>query len=230
MKGVWRALTGWGAQTKPRPSSEGRGVCKAPSKLEKVIDGEAMPEFVLNVQDIDEAGKSFDFPVTRSWLVSVLGDTEVRPGDDVDGELTLRAHKQGVDVVLDGRVKAALVADCARCLEDTRIDVDSRFAALLSARTSEVRPEPGEVELTPEDLERHYYNGEQIVLDEAVREHLLLEVPMQLLCDETCTGIDVPSEVSGPADLNAKSNGENGVDPRLAPLMKLVDKVSTEES
>ena len=64
----------------------------------------------------------------------------------------------------------------------------------------------------------------------AVREHLLLEVPMQLLCDDTCTGIEVPSEVSGPADLHAKSNGENGVDPRLAPLMKLVDKVSTEES
>lgn len=188
-----------------------------------------MPEFVLNVQDIDEAGKSYDFPVTQAWLDSVLGDTDVRPGSEADGALTLRAHKQGVDVVLDGWVKASLIAECARCLEDTPITVDSRFAALLTARTAEVRPEPDEVELTPEDLDRDFYTGEQIVLDEAVREHLLLEVPMQLLCDEGCAGITVPEEIAGPADLRTNENGKV-VDPRLAPLMKLVGKVPTEES
>jgi uncharacterized protein len=189
-----------------------------------------MPEFVLNVQDLDEAGKHYDFPVRLDWLASVLAGTDVEADVHApEGRLDLRAHKQGADVVLRGRVSAALVTECSRCLNEAHIPVDTELTSLLTARRPELRPAPDEVELTPEDLDREFFTGDRIVLDDVVREHLLLEVPIKPLCAEDCPGIPVPATVAGPADLAASSDAE-GIDPRLAPLLKLAGKlVPTEE-
>lgn len=191
-----------------------------------------MPEFVLNVQDIDEAGKTYDFPVRTAWLVSILRDTEVTGDADApEGRFELRAHKQGADVVVRGHLDAALVVECSRCLEPARIPVSTDVVSLLTARGEHLRPEPDEVELSPEDLDREFFSGERIVLDDIVREHLLLEVPIQPLCSPDCAGIPVPAAVAGPSDLRVAAGG-TAVDPRLAPLLKLVGntkKSPTEE-
>ena len=187
-----------------------------------------MAEFVLKTQDLDEAGKDFTFPVTRAWLARVLSETDVQPNEDApEGQLSFRAHKQGADVVVQGRVTADLVTECARCLDDATIAIDAELVSLFVARGAELRPEPDEVELTPEDLEREFYSGDEIVLDDVVRENLLLEVPIKPLCDEECTGIPVPAAVAGPADLRASAQGS--VDPRFAPLLKLVGKLDPTE-
>lgn len=189
-----------------------------------------MSEFVLNVQDIDEDGKSYDFPVRQAWLASVLAGTDVvADADAPEGRFELRAHKQGVDVVVHGRLESALVTPCSRCLEPARVPVDIAVTSLFTARGAQLRPEPDELELTPEDLDRDFFAGERIVLDDIVREHLLLEVPIKPLCSEECTGIPVPAAVAGPSDLRAV--GPGGIDPRLAPLLKLVGNQSepTEE-
>jgi uncharacterized protein len=195
---------------------------------------QAMPEFVLNVQDIDESGKSYDFPVRAAWLASVLKDTDVR-GDDAapEGRFELSAHKQGADVIVHGQLRASLLVECSRCLEPARIAVRTSVSSLLTARGAALRPEPDELELTPEDLDREFFTGERIELDDIVREHLLLEVPIKPLCSEDCTGIPVPAAVAGPRDLRAVGPGgtdPRGIDPRLAPLLKLVgSKSPTEE-
>jgi uncharacterized protein len=204
-----------------------------------------MAELVLNVQDIDETGKDYDFPVTHAWLTTVLVDTDVSPRHgEPEGHLSLHAHKQGVDVVLVGRLRASLTTPCARCLEDAVVEVDAELGALITARAPEpkpgksgkpgpkkhekLRPVPDALELTPEDLVRDFYTGDTIVLDDVVREHLLLEVPIQPLCGEDCPGIPVPTAVSGPADLSRDPSAP-GVDPRLAPLMNLVGKLKPTE-
>ena len=187
-----------------------------------------MAEFVLRVQDLDEAGKDYSFSVTRDWLARVLADTDVAAAEEADdGSLEFHAQKQGEDVVVHGRLKAHLVAECARCLSDAAIDVDMDFGGLFTARGANLRPEPDEVDLTPEDLEREFYSGDEIVLDDVVRENLLLEVPIKPLCDEACEGIEVPADVAGPDDLRASAEG--GVDPRFAPLLKLVGQMKPTE-
>lgn len=188
-----------------------------------------MAEFVLDVHDISEAGKSYDFAVRREWLASVLADTGVSVASDAaDGKLTLRAHRQGEDIVVVGHVTSTLVTACARCLEDAVIPVDTSISSLLTARGANLRAEPDELELTPEDLDRDFYSGDKIVLDDSVREHLLLEVPIKPLCRGGCLSIPIPESIKGPADLKSASRVD-GVDPRLAPLLSLVDKLPTEE-
>ncbi len=179
-------------------------------------------EFVLHVPDIDEAGKHYHFPVRREWLTSVLKGTEVSADEQApEGELDIRVHKQGADILLRGHVTVGLVTECARCLAPAKIKADADLTSLLTARGSDLRPEPDEVELTPEEIEREFFTGDQIVLDEVVREHLLLEVPIKPLCTEDCPGIPVPAAVAGPVETTG------GVDPRLAPLLKLVEKTKS---
>lgn len=183
-----------------------------------------MPELVLNVHDLDEGGKSYDFPLGREWLDRALGGTDVTA--EAEGRFELVARKQGADVVVHGHLVASLTTECSRCLEPAHIPVDAQVTSLLTARRPELRPEPDEADLTPEDLDREFFTGDTIVLDSVVREHLLLEVPIQPLCSDACTGIPVPADVAGPADLRAAAGG---VDPRLAPLLKLVGKTPAEE-
>ena len=192
----------------------------------------AMAQLVINVHDIDEIGRDFTFPLTRAWLEGALAGTEVRPDLEApEGELDLHVQRQGADIVLHGRLRGAIVTECARCLGDARIPVDTAVGSLLTARGEAYRPEPDEHELTPEELDREFFTGERIVLDDMVREHLLLEVPIKPLCQEACPGIPVPSHVAGPADLAAPvaEASEGGVDPRLAPLLKLVGKLEPSE-
>jgi hypothetical protein len=60
------------------------------------------------------------------------------------------------------------------------------------------------------------------VLDDLVREHMVLEVPMQPLCSEQCEGIAVPEHLRPPPDVFREPGA---VDPRLAPLQRLRDNV-----
>lgn len=166
-----------------------------------------MAEFEIKVTELDAGGKDFVFPIRAVWLAAELESLgEAREGmtaPEDDGEVSVFADKTGPDVILRGRVKGAIVAPCSRCLKPARIPVDSELALLMTARGRHHRPEPGEEEMSPEEIEREFFTGDTIVLDDVVREHLLVEVPMQPLCAETCPGIPVPASVRGPDDLAA---------------------------
>lgn len=186
-----------------------------------------MAEFVLNVHDIDEDGKDYAFPLTASWLDAALADCDLRAdtssGPDV-GKVDVHAQKNGADIVVNGKVHAALVAQCNRCLADAPVSVDAALVALLTARGPGLRPEADEIELTPEDLDREFFTGDRIVLDDLVREQLILEAPMQPLCREDCPGIPVPAHLRPPPELASSDGSGRPIDPRLAPLLALKQK------
>ncbi len=57
------------------------------------------------------------------------------------------------------------------------------------------------------------YDGEHLVLDEIVRDALLLEIPMMPLCSEACPGIERPPL--------AATEGDRPIDPRFAALLSV---------
>jgi len=187
-----------------------------------------MADFVLRVADIEASGKDYSFPVTRAWMRRSLGDASLGVDEAAgDGSLDLRADRTGSDVLVSGRLRARVVAECVRCLEDAAIDVDTDVTTLFTARAESLRPEPDESE-APEEPDRELYSGEEIVLDALVREHLILEVPMQPLCRDDCGGIEIPEHVRPPADFGEEQDAD-GVDPRLAPLKELSGKLPSKE-
>lgn len=178
-----------------------------------------MSEFALNIQDLESGGKEYTFPLRREWLASALQGSDLRPDERApDGAFDVQAQKSGSDVLVQGELRGRLLTACVRCLEDAAIDVDTRIVALFSPRGGDARARADEDELDPESPDHEVFSGDEIVLDDLVREHLLLELPMQPLCSESCKGIEIPEHVRPPADFGRESSAEAGIDPRLAPL------------
>jgi uncharacterized protein len=180
-----------------------------------------MAEFSLEVNDLDEIGKDFSYPVTASWLARELdGCPGVRApvASTADGVLEVHAQKSGTDFLVRGHVTATVVADCYRCLEDVSCTVTAELTALyapapaakVAAKHAKAAakavdeadddlPEPGEVD-------QELFSGDKLVLDSLVREHVILEVPMQPLCREDCPGIPVPEHIRGPANFGEEES------------------------
>src|SRR5690606_34466112 len=97
---------------------------------------------------------------------------------------------------VQARLRVSLVAPCARCLNDVVVPVDTPITALLTPMSK--RPAfVAELELDPDDLDRDYFSGETIALDEFVREQAILEIPMKVLCPDPpgCAPIEIPAGV-----------------------------------
>ena len=173
------------------------------------------PEFAIPVRDLDAAGKPFRFPVRTAWVRGALEGTQFDPSAE-DGHLDLRVSKSGTDVVVRGNLKAGLTVPCARCLEPARVAVNEDISVLAVPATS-TRESPGakdDDDLSPEQADLIPYDGETLVLDDLVRDELLLGIPMIPLCSEACPGI---RPQLAPEDAGASA----GVDPRLRPLLRL---------
>ena len=169
------------------------------------------PEFSLPLSELDAGGKAFDFPVRTAWLRSALESTDVQTGER-DGSLSVRASKSHLDVVVHGRLLANVVVPCARCLKPAQITVDQPLSVMLvPAATLREGAKKGDEE-SLEDADVLAYTGETAVLDDLVRDEILLAIPMIPLCSEDCPGIH-PTP-NAPVE-------EKAVDPRLAPLLRL---------
>jgi uncharacterized protein len=181
-------------------------------------------EFSFPVHDLDVSGKRFRLPVRSTWLRGVLEGTEIG-ATGRDGDLDLRLSKSGSDVVVRGTLAADLLVQCSRCLERVVVPVREEVSALVvpavEARGPHSPRSPRnegdeDAELAAEDADMIAYDGETVVLDDLVRDELLLGIPMIPLCSEGCPGIR-PEQSEGEAVAS--------IDPRLRPLLGLKSKL-----
>lgn len=184
-------------------------------------------EFTIPVTDLDAGGRDYRFVVRPAWMRGALEDHEAKASDR-DGVLAVRASKSGHDVVVHGSLEAELSVPCARCLEPFRLPIHAELSVLY-VPTSKLKAEAGEGEheFSAEEADTFPYDGEKVVLDDLVRDELILEVPMIPLCSEACPGMspapgtEAQSSSSSATAANADTASEEaGVDPRLAPLLR----------
>ena len=99
-----------------------------------------------------------------------------------------RGHHQDVeDIRLVGKVEAHLEFSCARCLEPVVDDVDKSFDLIY--RPLGVDRRADEVAISEAETEIGYYQGEGLLLEDALREQVLLATPVRALCREDCKGL-----------------------------------------
>ena len=99
-----------------------------------------------------------------------------------------RGHHQDVeDIRLVGNVQAHLEFSCARCLDPVVHDVDKSFDLIY--RPLGVDRRADEVAITEAETEIGYYQGEGLLLEDALREQVLLATPVRALCREDCKGL-----------------------------------------
>jgi len=181
------------------------------------------PEFTIKTTDLDAGGKDYRLSVRAPWIRGALEGHEAT-ATAKDGLLAVRGSKSGPDVVVHGTLDATLRVPCARCLEpfDTEIHSDISVIYVPGSKVKEASAD-GEVEYTLEDAEADTlpYDGDTVVLDDLVRDELLLGVPMIPLCSEGCPGMSPAPET----DAKALSQ-EKPIDPRLAPLLAFRGKTT----
>ena len=96
-------------------------------------------------------------------------------------------HKIIQDIRIKGRLATSLELSCARCLEPVTQDVKREFDLLYRPLGADAGRD--EMSVTDAEAEISYYEGEGILLDDVVREQLLLAAPLKITCREDCKGL-----------------------------------------
>jgi len=96
-------------------------------------------------------------------------------------------HKVIKDIRVKGGLATRLESSCARCLEPIVQDVQRDFDLLYRPQGADAGRD--EISVTEAEAEISYYEGEGILLDDVVREQVLLAVPLKVTCREDCKGL-----------------------------------------
>ena len=96
-------------------------------------------------------------------------------------------HKIIQDIRLKGKLDTSLEADCARCIEPVVHKLSREFDLLYRPLGSDAGRD--ELSVTDAEAEIGYYQGEGLLLEDAVREQVLLALPLKMICREDCKGL-----------------------------------------
>jgi uncharacterized protein len=125
------------------------------------------------------------------------------------------------DIRLNGRLAGTMQLACARCLEPVEQDVRRDFDLLYRPQGADA----GEPErpVTATEAEISYYQGEGLLLEDVLREQVLLAVPLKAICREDCKGLC--PHCGKNLNLEQCSCAEPQEDPRWAALKDIRGKL-----
>jgi uncharacterized protein len=96
-------------------------------------------------------------------------------------------HEQINDIRVAGDFAAKLELLCARCLEPISRDVAKKFDLLYRPQGADAGKE--ELSVTAAEAEVSYYQGDGLLLEDVLREQVLLALPLKAICREDCKGL-----------------------------------------
>jgi uncharacterized protein len=106
-----------------------------------------------------------------------LGVEMVSVPEGAELELEVRLERVTDGVLATATVRAPLVGECARCLDLFTSATEVRFTELFSHDASD------------EDADGYLLDGDLLDLEPALRDALVLELPLAPLCAEDCPGL-----------------------------------------
>ncbi len=146
---------------------------------------------LIRVEEIKPEGLIFDLeesPEVFPALIEMNEDGNVLFENPVQIHLRVFRVQQMVEV--EGRVSTEATFSCSRCLNKFRFIIEEEFACTFARQLPEVYDEDNEEEeLQAEDLGLVLYQGDHIDLTEEIQEQVIMGLPVQPLCSETCKGL-----------------------------------------
>jgi uncharacterized protein len=103
----------------------------------------------------------------------------------------LHEHRGPRDIVADIRLRGNFAGKfqvpCARCVEPVEIPLSAEFDLIF--RPAEADSEALERSITAPETEIGYYQGDSLLLEDVLREQVLLALPVRTLCKPDCKGL-----------------------------------------
>jgi len=96
-------------------------------------------------------------------------------------------HKVIKDIRLNGELSTRVEMACARCLEPVIQDVARNFELLYRPLGADAGRE--ETSVAGTEAEISYYEGAGLLLEDVLREQILLAVPLKAICRQDCKGL-----------------------------------------
>ena len=186
-----------------------------PARTKKMTGGNTKKHsdslFTMDLEDLEKGPENIDRDIPLDWLGQEMKACEynVEP-TRAHTRMTLNASDQGV--LVSGSASVRVKTECGKCLAEIYLDLECALNSFLMPIEARQELEDRDDELTPQDLKREWYDNDTIVLDELVRDAIMLELPMNPRCSDSCPGIEMQA---------LDKNKEDYIDPRLAPLASI---------
>ena len=104
-------------------------------------------------------------------------------------ELDLRLESVMEGVLVTGTARAGAEGECVRCLEPLRHEVAADFQELFTYPDADDRGRTAEPVDDEEDEDRLFLEDGMFDLESVLRDAVVLALPMQPVCRETCAGL-----------------------------------------
>jgi uncharacterized protein len=170
----------------------------------------------ININTIPEEGFHLQFERDGEWFRQLLADVDTG-GFLLDRlDVSCMVRKIQDNIYIEGNIEVKADMPCSRCLEMTAVFLQAPFKYTFCPPPQKLKEE---MELSLEDLDLEYYEGDIINLEQVVFEQVMLQIPMKPLCSESCKGFCPHCG----ANLNKTTcNCRNEIfDPRLAVLRQI---------
>jgi uncharacterized protein len=96
-------------------------------------------------------------------------------------------HQIIKDIRLKGRLSTGVELQCARCLEPVPQQIRRDFELLYRPLGADAGRD--ELSITDAEAEIGYYQGNGILLEDVLREQVLLALPLKITCRPECKGL-----------------------------------------
>lgn len=151
-------------------------------------------------------------PAPADFGLTMIGVPE---GSDIHLDLRLEAVMEGV--LVSGTARVPLSGECARCLDELsselEVDLQELYVYLESETASEDEPR---------------LDGELLNLEQALRDAVVLTLPLSPLCREDCPGLCAQCGVRL-ADAEPDHHHGESIDPRWQALQGLFESTNNDQ-
>ena len=103
----------------------------------------------------------------------------------------IHEHRGPKDIVADirlrGRIRGQFQVPCARCIEPVEIPLAAEFDLIFRPLGADA--DAPERSITASETEIGYYQKDSLLLEDVLREQVLLSLPVRTLCKPDCKGL-----------------------------------------
>ncbi len=137
----------------------------------------------IEIETLKKGAVVCDIEMSPEFLTrDIEEDLHLEPAT---GTVTFRL--KGENVHAAGALHSALHGTCARCLEETTLPLDARVALVFWPH--EKRSEREAIGVEVDEPDSAYYDKHSVTPENDLRELVLLEVPLVLVCSDDCKGL-----------------------------------------
>jgi len=182
---------------------------------------------LITVLDLEREPILFDLAINAGAIDYGADVTQVSPLA-VEGRADLVQENRGPrdiveDIRVQGRYSGEFEVGCARCLAPVRKTIQGSFDLLF--RPQGVDQGSSERSISADETEIGYYQKSGLLLEDVLREQVLLSLPARTLCREDCKGLCPRCG----RDLNTETCDCDPApaDPRWSALSDLASRIKT---